>query len=49
MQMSSNKGFCSFALDSADEKFNVWTKPYGLNKTDANLDPKKESNIVLNF
>ena len=28
MQMSSNKAFCSFALDSAHEKFDVWTRPY---------------------
>ena len=25
--MSSNKGFCSFALGSAHEKFDVWTRP----------------------
>ena len=27
-RMSSNKAFCSFALDSAHEKFDVWTRPY---------------------
>ena len=28
MQVISQKGFCSFALDSAHEKFDVWTKEY---------------------
>ena len=31
MQMSSNKGFCSFILDSAHEKFDVWNGPNSLN------------------
>ena len=27
MQISSNKGFCSFTLDSTHEKFDVWNGP----------------------
>ena len=42
--MSSNKGVCSFALDSAHEKFDVWTRPkriYLLKQLKrADVDPK---------